>query len=200
MIYLQPWWHSWLQNKKQNWGWLLQWPAVVVIGCCPPWDIILGVFGYTMCMRATIVYIYLCDCIGIFECEAHFNMIIVPASGWVCVCVVTRWWRALLVSQSGVAGRTGRGGGDRCWWLSRCFRVLRGSVQSEWSRAGLLFDDLRTVAPGFGLSLGERQPRRLCGHLRRVTGREALWHVLDSRWRWCGVCNLNWHNTSKDEN
>ena len=36
-----------------------------------------------MCMRATIVYIYLCDCIVIFECEAHFNMIIVPAS--VCV-------------------------------------------------------------------------------------------------------------------
>lgn len=33
-------------------------------------------------MRATIVYIYLCDCIGVFECEAHFNMIIVPASVW----------------------------------------------------------------------------------------------------------------------
>lgn len=33
-----------------------------------------------MCMRATIVYIYLCDSIVIFECEAHFNMIIVPAS------------------------------------------------------------------------------------------------------------------------
>lgn len=33
-------------------------------------------------MRATIVYIYLCGCIGIFECEAHFNRIIVPASVW----------------------------------------------------------------------------------------------------------------------
>lgn len=38
------------------------------------------VFVYSMCMRATIVYIYLCDSIVIFECEAHFNMIIVPAS------------------------------------------------------------------------------------------------------------------------
>lgn len=35
-----------------------------------------------MCMRATIVYIYLCDCIGVFGCEAHFNVIIVPASVW----------------------------------------------------------------------------------------------------------------------
>lgn len=41
------------------------------------------VFVYSMCMRATIVYIYLCSgCIGLFECEAHFSMIIVPASVW----------------------------------------------------------------------------------------------------------------------
>lgn len=37
-------------------------------------------FVYSMRMLATIVYIYLCDCIGVFECKAHFNMIIVPAS------------------------------------------------------------------------------------------------------------------------
>ena len=38
---------------------------------------------------------------------------------------------------------------------------------------GGLFDDLRTVAPGFGLPLGQGQPGRLRG-LRRVTGGEAL--------------------------
>lgn len=42
------------------------------------------------------------------------------------------------------------------------------------SWGGLLLDDLRTVTPGFGLSLGQSQPGRLCGHLRRVTGGEAL--------------------------
>lgn len=39
------------------------------------------VLVYIRCMRATIVYIYLCDCTAISECEAH--LIIVPAS--VCV-------------------------------------------------------------------------------------------------------------------
>lgn len=39
---------------------------------------------------------------------------------------------------------------------------------------GVLFDDLRTVAPGFGLSFGQGQPGWLCRHLRRVTGGEAL--------------------------
>lgn len=53
---------------------------------------------------------------------------------------------------------------------------LVGSVQSQCEAGGVrgLFDDLRTVAPGFGLSLGQSQPRRLCGDLRRVTGGEAL--------------------------
>lgn len=47
------------------------------------WDIQLKcVFVYIRCMRATIVYIYPCDCTAISECEAH--LIIVPAS--VCVC------------------------------------------------------------------------------------------------------------------
>ena len=50
-----------------------------------------------------------------------------------------------------------------------------GSVQ-----CGLL-DDLRAVTPGFGLALGKSQPGRLCAHLGRVTGREALGHLLHSR-------------------
>lgn len=124
MIYLQPWWHSWLQNLKkkkigvgycngQPWLWLAA--EDMLVPSVSLWDIYSKcVFVYIMCMRATIVYIYLCDCIGIFECEAHFNMIIVPAS----VCGgVTKWWRALLVSQSGglswwVLGREFGTGGD----------------------------------------------------------------------------------------
>lgn len=43
-----------------------------------------------------------------------------------------------------------------------------------WSGDRALFDNLRTVAPGFGLSLGQGQPGGLCGHLRRVTRGEAL--------------------------
>lgn len=39
---------------------------------------------------------------------------------------------------------------------------------------GLLFDDLRAVAPGLGLPLGQGQPGGLRGHLLRVTGGEAL--------------------------
>lgn len=44
------------------------------------WDV--RVFVYIMCMHATVVYIYLCNCIEIFKFEAHLNMIIVPASVW----------------------------------------------------------------------------------------------------------------------
>lgn len=54
-----------------------------------------------MCMRATIVYIYVCDCIGISECEAHFNMIIVPASVCVCVGLGGDGGRYLFHSQEG---------------------------------------------------------------------------------------------------
>lgn len=204
MIYLQPWWHSWLQNKNKKIG----------VGYCngQPWlwlaaedspglrhvrsiCVFLGhifVFVYSMCMRATIVYIYLCDCIGIFECEAHFNMIIVPAS----VCGVTRWWGALLVSQSGGFW----GGKGQVMMTLKVLRSpwavcsLNAGQSPVWSWGGVLFDDLGTVAPGFGLSLGQGQPGRLRGHLRRVTGREALWHLLDSRWRRCRVCNLHWNN------
>lgn len=141
-------------------------------------DIILCVSVYSMCMRATIVYVYLCDCIGIFECEAHFNMIIVPAS----VCAGLRGDGGLYLfhSQEGFhGGRGGGGGGDGD---SPGASESVGSVQSRcrpeprlklgWK--GGLFDDLRTVAPGFGLSLGQSQPCRLCGHLWRVTGGEAL--------------------------
>ena len=178
--------------KKLNWGWLLRWPAMIWLAPAPRTATYL-VFVYRMCMRATIVYIYLCDCIEVFKCEAHFNMIIVPAS----VCGVTRWWRALLVSQSG--GFSWGGGGVRWWWHFRCFRV-RGSVQSQCrpESSGKLFYDLRTVAPGFGLPLGQGQPGRLRGDLRRVTGGEALWHLLDSRGRRCRVCNLNWDKKIKD--
>lgn len=158
------------------------------------------VFVYSMCMRATIVYIYLCDSIVIFECEAHFNMIIVPAS----VCgghEVMEGFTWFTVRLSFGRGEGGRGGGR---WLSRCLRV-RGAVcslsagQSPVSRrGGGLFDDLRTVAPGFGLPLGQGQPGRLRG-LRRVTGGEALWHLLDSRWRRCRVCDLHWNKDRKNE-
>lgn len=158
------------------------------------------VFVYSMCMRATIVYIYLCDSIVIFECEAHFNMIIVPAS----VCgghEVMEGFTWFTVRLSFGRGEGGRGGGR---WLSRCLRV-RGAVcslsagQSPVSRrGGGLFDDLRTVAPGFGLPLGQGQPGRLRG-LRRVTGGEALWHLLDSRWRRCRVCDLHWNMDRKNE-
>lgn len=202
-------WHSWLQNKKRHWGWLLQWPALVVIGCwglprtatCLLFCVFLGlcVFVYSMCMRATIVlYIYLCDCIGIFECEAHFNIIIVPASVWGYevmegfTCFTVRMFRGEFWERR-----------KRWWWFSRCFRVhgqcaIPNAGQSPvWSEGEVLFDDLRTVAPGFGLSLGQSQPGWLCGHLRRVTGGEALWHLLDRRWRRCRVCNLNWNNKSR---
>lgn len=82
-----------------------------------------------MCMRATIVYIYLCDCIGVFECEAHFNMIIVPAS--VCVCVGLRGDGGLYLfhSQEGFHGEEGRGGaGDSD---PRGASESVGSVQSQ---------------------------------------------------------------------
>lgn len=35
---------------------------------------------YTMCMQK--LFTYICNCIRIFECEAHFDVIIVPASVW----------------------------------------------------------------------------------------------------------------------
>lgn len=51
---------------------------------------------------------------------------------------------------------------------------LDPNVKPHPSAAGFLFDYLRTVTPSFSLSLGQSQPGRLCGHLRRVTRREAL--------------------------
>lgn len=137
------------------------------------------VFVYIRCMRATIVYIYLCDCTAISECEAH--LIIVPAS--VCVCVRGGYkvmeGVTCFRSQEGRHGRFLGRGRDR-WRPWRRFRVrgqcavsLRArALMGSWGR--LLFDDLRTVAPGLGLSLGQGQPGRLCGHLRRVAGGEAL--------------------------
>lgn len=98
----------------------------------------ISVFVYSMCMRATIVYIYLCDCIVIFECEAHFNMIIVPAS--VCVCgggheVMEGFtWFTVRLSFGG------EGWGGR--WLSRCLRVcgavcsLSAGQSPVWRRGG----------------------------------------------------------------
>lgn len=53
-----------------------------------------------------------------------------------------------------------------------CSLTAGQSLMGSWGC--LLFDDLRTVAPGLGLSLGQGQPGRLCGHLRRVAGGEAL--------------------------
>lgn len=56
------------------------------------------IYVFIQYVHARINCLYLCGCIGLSECEAHFNMIIVPAS----VCGgVRRRWRALLVSQSG---------------------------------------------------------------------------------------------------
>lgn len=65
------------------------------------------------------------------------------------------------------------------------------SVQCGRRLCGLL-DDLRAVAPGLGLAFGQRQPGRLGAQLRRVTGREALGHLLNSRGRRRGVGDLNY--------
>lgn len=121
---------------------------------------------YSMCMRATIVYIYVCDCIGIFGCEAHFNVIIVPAS--VCVGLRSDGGLYLFHSQEGFHG--GAGTGQSPWAVCS----LDAGPSPVQSRGGVLFDDLGTVAPGFGLPLGQGQPRWLCGHLRGVAGGEAL--------------------------
>ncbi len=60
-------------------------------------------------MRATIVYINLCDCFGLFECEAHFNKKIVPASVW--GYVVMEGFTCFTVRRVFVGGK-GTGGGD----------------------------------------------------------------------------------------
>lgn len=57
-------------------------------------------------------------------------------------------------------------------WAVYTLDAGRSVVCSWWFE--VLFDDLRTVAPGFGLSFGQSKPGRLCGNLRRVTGGEAL--------------------------
>ena len=67
-----------------------------------------------------------------------------------------------------------------------CF-VAEVRVRGWWS-----LDDLRAVAPGFGLALGEGQPGRLRGHLLRVPRREALGHLLHCRRGRSGVCDFNW--------
>lgn len=133
----------------------------------------------SVCACAALVYINVCSCLGLFGCEAHFNMIIIPAI----VCVEGyEVMGALLHSQVS---------GDR--WVSGQCAVSVWVGAGVWRCRGgqVLFDDLRTVAPRFGLPLGERQPGGLCGHLWGVGGREALWHLLDSRGRRCGVCNLH---------
>lgn len=54
---------------------------MVVIGCKGLFlEHIRCVPVYTMCMQK--LFTYICDCIRIFECEAHFDVIIVPASVW----------------------------------------------------------------------------------------------------------------------
>lgn len=78
-----------------------------------------------MCMRATIVYIYLCDCIGIFGCEAHFNMIIVPAS----VCAGLRGDGGLYLFHS----QEGFHGGQRGDGVMVTLQVL----QSLWAVCSL---------------------------------------------------------------
>lgn len=52
--------------------------------------------------------------------------------------------------------------------------VQHGGRAGPDGGGGLLFDDLRAVAPGLGLPLGQGQPGGLRGHLLRVTGGEAL--------------------------
>lgn len=110
-------------------------------------------------------------------------MFIVPAC--VCVCGDRRRWGELHHSQRGEFRS-----GDRVIAPELCVQCMMGK---------LLFDNLRTVAPGLGLSLGQSQPGRLCGNLLRVTGREALWHLLDWRGRWRGVCDLHWGNKRGEE-
>lgn len=96
-------------NSFKKWGWLLQ---IASHGCdwlhenmfvrsVSLWDVC--VFLYIMCMRATIVYVYLCNCTGIFKCEAHFNMIIVPASLWGYE-VMGGLYRVRRVCQEGASG------------------------------------------------------------------------------------------------
>jgi len=66
--------------------------------------------------------------------------------------------------------REGRGDGD-----SPGAPESVGSLDaSREAGVGVLFDDLRTVAPGFSLSFSQCQPSWLCAHLWRVTGGEAL--------------------------
>lgn len=78
----------------------------------------------SVCACAALVYIYVCSCLGLFGCEAHFNMIIIPAS----VCVEGyEVMRALLHSQV-------RGEQVSLWAVcslsagwSQCVEVWRGS-------------------------------------------------------------------------
>lgn len=156
--------------------------------------------------RNNCLHISVRAAIGIFECEAHFKQ---DNSTSQCVCVC----RGYEVMEGFTCFTVRRGfcwwGGG--WWLFEVRVVspwavcsLNAGQSPVWSSVWMegdgglvvLFDDLRTVAPGFGLSLGQGQPGRLCGYLRRVTGGEALWHLLDSRWRRCRVCDLNWNNKS----
>lgn len=122
---------------------------------------------YNICMLATIVYIYLCCSVGIFLCEAHFNMLVAAASVWRVV-----WWFTCFTLRKSFHTEWRD---DEC--LSRCFRV-RGQCSSlnagHETGLGVLFNDLRTVAPGFSLSFGQSQPGWLRGHLWRVAGGEAL--------------------------
>lgn len=122
IIYLQPWWHYWLQNKKG--GWLLHWPAMVVIGC---WGLFLGhilcVPVYSMCMLATVVYIHL---------RLYYNIWMWSAlrrhnSTSQCVRLQGDGGLYLFYSQESFHGEWwdlefSEGTGMWCW-LSRCFRV-----------------------------------------------------------------------------
>lgn len=88
--------------------------------------------------------------------------------------------------RSGVwEGRTGETDSGGCFRVcgqcavlmqarAHCGAGVWGSWGGGGGLLGVLFDDLRTVAPGFGLSFGQGQPGWLCRHLWRVTGGEAL--------------------------
>lgn len=86
--------------------------------------------------------------------------------GWGLMKVFTRGSVCSLGASPGVGG--GSGGGES-----------RGPGEFVW---GVLLDDLRAVAPGFGLAFGQGQPGRLRAHLRRIGGGKALGDLL-GRWR-----------------
>lgn len=199
-MYLQPRWHSWLQNfKKTKMGWLLQRPAMVVIGC----------WGLQSLTATCSFYLYLLGtytlCVCIQYAHARNNCLHISVrlywSIWMrsallhdnstsqCRVEVTRWWRALLVSQSG----------EFSWWVmisgvweGRTGNADSGGVfQSLWAVCSL--DAGQSLVWSWGLGEGvavggviwwsEDSRSRLWPFAWPGPARPALWTPAESHWR-----------------